>query len=77
MKNIFFVVLVASEKNLDLCLYPKGISNETGLKYDQATQKEVGMHLKSQIENKTKSGYILLELCVPVDCMVVYVVKTF
>ena len=45
--------------NLDLCFYPEGICSETGLKYDLATQNEVGMHIKSQIENKTKPGYIL------------------
>ena len=44
--------------NLDFCTNPKDMCNETGLKYDRATQNEVGMEIKSQIEIKTKPGYI-------------------
>ena len=56
----FFVVLVASDQ-ISICAFIQleGICPETGLKYDLATQNEVGMHIKSQIEYETKPGYIL------------------
>ena len=41
--KVFFVVLAVSDQISILCFYPEGICSETGLKYDLATQSEVGM----------------------------------
>ena len=60
MKRDFFVVLVASEKKSRFVSLSKGHKQRNWSKYDRVTQNEVVMHyLKAQIENKTKSGYIL------------------